>query len=476
MRRSATAQSPVRASQASARSVAEKVPLHPVLQNALMSLDTQLEDELFRYRRQRALGRGSYTPRSLDSRSLKLGFSSQSNSSTLEAPADSTATVPFHPTATVPLLATIAPPTETTPDAAALELKELAKQYASQVASDSDATVLGGPDDYLESSEELLRTLSQEQAEVQAEQNFMQTLLTPLGLGAMLLLLMTSALFGFVIMNPNSVSQLLNRSESVASNNTNQASMPGATDTGVSGPQPNLANQEFPELTLGNLGAIPAETQGATLPPGLPQPTAIAKPGGQVAHLGASGVAGVAPTQVPQVPAQPQVTGPVAEPAPSTREVPGPRNLAPAPSYNPPPVRAYVPPVRSYDPPPARPATPPRRSYRAPAPVQPYTPPARAVLPTPKPIPVPVPNVDRTPPPPTPTATSTPSASGYKVVTPYTSDQVLEEYRGKVPDAYVKNYSDGAKVQFGAYQDENSAKSQAEELRKQGIPAEVYKP
>jgi len=62
------------------------------------------------------------------------------------------------------------------------------------------------------------------------------------------------------------------------------------------------------------------------------------------------------------------------------------------------------------------------------------------------------------------------------VVTPYTSDSALQEARQKVPDAYVKNYSDGAKVQFGSYQDEAAAKSQVETLRKQGIPAEVYQP
>jgi hypothetical protein len=52
----------------------------------------------------------------------------------------------------------------------------------------------------------------------------------------------------------------------------------------------------------------------------------------------------------------------------------------------------------------------------------------------------------------------------------------LEKARETVPDAYLQNYSDGAKVQLGAYDNESAAQKRAEELRQQGVPAEVYKP
>jgi len=483
MHRSSTTQSSVRMSQAKATSVTDKQPIHPVLQRALASLDTQLEEELLRYRRQKAIGKATYAPRSFAQRQVKTAIDLMPVDSTSTTLQETSAAKVFHPTATVSPLVEISP--TVTADSSAptqSELRELAKQYASDVAATSDAAVVGSPDDYLESSEELLRTLSQEQAEVEAEQGFMQSLLTPWGMGSMLLLLMSSALFGFVIMNPNSVSQLFNRSQPVSSDNRPNQPSPFPDEASAVGPQPNLATQEFPDLALGNLGSIPVESSGVGMASGLPQPSTIAKPNQKTTNLGATGMATI-PGSVPTLPSAPQVNNSESEPAPPVGDVPSPRKLSPAPSYAPPPARdytpparAYTPPARSYTPPPARAYTPPARSY-SPPPIKPYTPPAKPVSP---PKVNSTPTGDRTPlpPAPSPAASASPVSqpSGYKVVTPYTSDRALEEYRGKVPDAYVKNYSDGAKVQFGAYQDETSAKSQAEELRKQGIPAEVYKP
>ncbi|MDX2243481.1 MAG: hypothetical protein NW224_22600 [Leptolyngbyaceae cyanobacterium bins.302] len=481
MHQISTTQSPVRLHPSHPSSVMDKQALHPVLQVALASLDVQLEAELIRYRRQRALGKAGYSPGTIAQRQVSraLDLMPATSQETLP-PITSTSESGFHPTATVPPLASIASAVPTVaPTSHSLELKQLAEQYASQVAeaSDLDVSGNGSPDDYLESSEELLRTLSQEESQVQAEQGFMQSLLTPLGIGSMLLLLMSSALFGFVIMNPNSVTQLLTRQS-----NQSEASSGGLTPPETATdqlPQPNLANQEFPELSLGNLGSIPLEQAMGS----VSQPPS-AKAESKAANLGLAGVAsGVKPSAPVLEPGQPQVQASDSEPP--AGDIPSPRKLAPATPDTPPATRTYEPPApRSYNPPPARPYNPP---------VRPYTPPARAYsspakpssaprpLPAPKVNAAPLPSLDRTPLPPAPSpAASAPPAthrsSGYKVVTPYTSDKALEDYRGKVPDAYVKNYSDGAKVQFGAYQDESAAKSQVDELRKQGIPAEVYKP
>jgi len=474
----------------------------------------QLDAELLRYRRQRALGKAHYAPRSGSQRQdARLHLIPVAALPESLASIDRAAMAGFHPTATVEPLATITavPPGETTNPSS--ELKQLAQQYASQVVETSDqaAIVNHSPDDYLESSEELLRTLSLEEAEVDAEQSFIQTLLTPLGVGSLLLLLMSSALFGFVVMNPSSITQLLAHRDS--------SSIPGATDpaktTGVTTPQPNLANQEFPELSLGHLGAIPAQ---AETPRSSSSAQAKLKTPSRSVHLGRSGVATKSSAETaklaPEASTAPQIQE--SAPAASAGDVPSPRRLTPAPPENSPPARDYTPPARkrdhspspksyepspardytpparkSYNPPPARDYTPPansyepepaRRSYNPPPPaIQPYSPPAaKPVVPVPKVKPSPLAPDDRIPLPPEAPAVSRVSpgsgASGYKVVAPYTSDRSLEDYRGKVPDAYVKNYSDGAKVQFGAYQDETAAKSQVEELRKQGIPAEVYKP
>ncbi|NJP08045.1 MAG: hypothetical protein HC866_00010 [Leptolyngbyaceae cyanobacterium RU_5_1] len=59
---------------------------------------------------------------------------------------------------------------------------------------------------------------------------------------------------------------------------------------------------------------------------------------------------------------------------------------------------------------------------------------------------------------------------------PYTGDRSLEQAREKSPTAFLRNTSDGAIVQYDAYKDEAAAKARVEELRQQGVPAEVYKP
>jgi hypothetical protein len=88
-------------------------------------------------------------------------------------------------------------------------------------------------------------------------------------------------------------------------------------------------------------------------------------------------------------------------------------------------------------------------------------------------LPSPVPTV-----PAVPTEPPRAQASGrYYVVTEYTSDFSLRAARGAVPDAYVRNIpSEGAKVQLGAFSDEAGAAEFQQDLRQQGIEAEVYRP
>jgi cell division septation protein DedD len=65
------------------------------------------------------------------------------------------------------------------------------------------------------------------------------------------------------------------------------------------------------------------------------------------------------------------------------------------------------------------------------------------------------------------------SAYDYKVVTEYSGDATLEEAQKAIPDAYVRNFSDGARIQLGAFDEAGKAEALAEELEKQGIPAKV---
>ena len=65
------------------------------------------------------------------------------------------------------------------------------------------------------------------------------------------------------------------------------------------------------------------------------------------------------------------------------------------------------------------------------------------------------------------------ASRGYSVVTPYTSDQLLDQAQTIVPDAYLKNTEEGANIQFGVFSDPDSAAALVEQLQEQGISVEV---
>ena len=117
------------------------------------------------------------------------------------------------------------------------------------------------PDDYLESSEALLRSLTEEQLETKKPSNSSDSLLSPLGIGSMLLLLVASLTLGYVVFNPKSLpewnlSKLLNGNSSPAPENTQEVGsnvQPQIQPPSTSIPKyPNLAAQEFPEVRAPN--------------------------------------------------------------------------------------------------------------------------------------------------------------------------------------------------------------------------------
>jgi hypothetical protein len=478
--------------------------LHPLLQRAFACSDIQLDEELARYRRQKALGKATYSPRpaayrkapkSLDLISTApmpeaFGLPPLNASNSLGA-SNTDLTLEPSPAAIALDLAIAALPNHADLSTAnSAELKQLAAQYAAQVASGAESA-LGeiSPDYYLESSE-LLRSLAAEEAEVQAEQSFFQSLLTPLGMGSMLLLLLSSAMFGFLVMNPTSISRFLNGNEAETAVNSLGAtvSTPNPSTIGMaSAPQPNLASREFPDLSLQTLGSVEVAPTVGMVTPIEGKSGASAVKGTQPANLGLSGnsVSTNGLTQSSDsVPAStntvrvaeplPDAAGAIAPSAPISRSATLapraslPKASAPIPRYTPSvqpyrsaPARSYASPTQSYTPPPVKfkPVKPEALSPASPVPTSPVpTSPAPTVYQQP----VQVREYVREP--------------DYKVVTPYSSDRSLSEAQQKVPDAYLQNYPAGAKVQLGSFENESAAKARVEELRQQGVQAEIYKP
>ncbi|HEY9749150.1 MAG TPA: hypothetical protein V6C63_10760 [Allocoleopsis sp.] len=460
--------------------------LHSVLQTALGSLDVQLEEELVRYRRQRT-GRSVPPPRGLGRQQARktldlisvgaVGGRTQPQATNAGAAPSSPSAVASpaitaHPVTTTPVEPTTWPPaqqsyseaatTRTTSQLAVLpripEPETAAPQTEPSSLLNLAATQLP-PDDYLESSEELLRSLAEEEAEARVERGFMQSLLTPLGLGSMLLLLLSSATLGYVLMNPavlrfggmrspEAASTTTTNSTSATSNNTEAVGLPNS---------PNLASKEFVDLNLGTLSTLKANSGAAktTATPGksvaVPKVTAVPNTNRTASGAGSTATAPTSQAAAPSG-ADPYVVRPVAPPLSIAPPPP------PAAIYNQPAEEA---PVERYDPAPALAPEPPPRVEPAPV-----------VAPEPT-----VSEPRAAEPEPASTATAAkPAASGaydYKVVTEYSGDATLEQAQQAIPDAYVRNFPDGARIQLGAFDDAGKAEALAEELEKQGIPAKV---
>jgi hypothetical protein len=416
--------------------------LHPKLQRALGCLDTRLDEELTRYRRQKA---GHSVPPvnglkrkqapNLDLMAIASTASAADRANlTSVPPALSAESIPLR--GEVPViepdlssdLAVIPPHTDLETDGSLI--------YSSP-AMDGDRGLADSstpPDDYLESSEELLRSLAREEAHIQVERGFLESLLTPLGVGSMLMLLLSSAMFGYVIMNPSSLSglgQIFARREAT----------PSPVPTSALGAQGNISNsppldaQEFVDLGLGNLTTLKTRPTSGLPQNGKPSPKASASPS-------------PSPSAPPKA-SQPSLVAPSSPVDPSSGSAPV--QSAPIARPNPAPV------APSYS-----------RSNNLPAPTIRRAP-APLSLPT-VPIARPQPPIERAPAP-----TVAPQPRAWHVDTPYDSDRTYDKIQQSNPGAEFVNTPEGGFVRSGSYRSEAEAKAKVQELQNQGIPAEVSK-
>lgn len=436
--------------------------LHPTLQVALENLDVRLEDELAYYRRRRRLAQREQAQSSVtaalpdDSAQFldeglppdlsfslpKVGRSPRTSLARPFAPAQKTQTGDVPPRS--PLMP--------------LDLSTQAPQELAYVGSAEATTDPEAEPDYL--SNDAMYSVVDDEVELRAarQPGMLETLLTPLGIGSMLLLLLSSVTFGYLLMNPNTFG-LLGLGESATDSSSETVANPSTTtalpsDGSTTSLSPNLATKEFPEVSLDTLSTLPNTSTTAPssqVSPSAPSPSAPSSSAPSPAPVATQPIQGdpippapatraAAPTSTSRAAASSAASRPAPAPAPS-RAASAPRPAAsPQPAARPAPARPAESAARPSQPAPQRPATP----AAAPSPAA--------------------------------NRTAAQSSPYYYVITDYTGDRSLENARQAVDDAYVRNLpQQGAVVQFGAFSEAERAQELTQQLQQQGISARVYR-
>lgn len=409
--------------------------LQPALRNTLSSLNINLDYELARYRyaKRGEAQPGLATPSFRPQRKATLDLMRVPQRDPQPSPAVRSSAVPPPPPPNPRLQRVESPPgmVESSSEVAALR-SAIVQQTAAPQAT------------YMASSEVLLQNFDgsppfsdEEPLAAQAPRSWQETWLTPLGLGALLLLLFTSAGLGFLLVNPSVASNLFQHTplarlfpsdeldeETTAADDSIEDEIAASEldEPPLTPLSPDLSQREFADLDLNNLSNLPANA------PVTPEETADAPKSEERPEISEgdrlASSTNREPVNAPQrVNQMPTTTTPAPAPAAPVYRQPAP--VAPAPA--------------------------------APTPAQP-SPPA-ATTPSPESA-----------------ASSSEPQGAYYVVTDYTGDPSLDEARTAVQDAYVRNFDVGARIQMGAFNTAEGAADLTEQLRNQGIEAEVYEP
>ena len=244
--------------------------LNPTLTMALASLEIQLDQELTRYRRTRKNTK-SQTARSVES---YTNYQTTTLSKEIQLPAVPPVPIPSENPFLTNETETIDFPQEfanldieETPTPPNLE-KSTSSIVPTKIPSPDNQTLLTSndppqqPNDYLESSEALLRSLTAEAPQNQTPNSpkSRDSVLSPLGIGSMLLLLLASLTLGYVVFNPKNLpkfnfSSALNNNSSKTAENTQNTEIIENNSQLTSEPKitpiakyPNLATQEFRQV------------------------------------------------------------------------------------------------------------------------------------------------------------------------------------------------------------------------------------
>lgn len=279
--------------------------LKPELATALASLEVQLDQELTRYRRARKgfkqtkqFGVESYTPNQpqmLNGMAETLGKFQptlpeiKTNAISPESPVlktDNQQEISHFPVSSIPESGKIKVPADDPSP------KSISSIVPTKAQATENETIIptehasAHPDDYLESSEALLRSLKEEEAEPKKLSASSDSLISPVGIGSMLLLLLASLTLGYVVFNPKTLPQLnLGKLfNSGSPTNTENTAITESNVLPIAQPEitpipkrPNLAAREFPQVRDPN-DVVGLKPKVRATPTEIPQPIAVSTP------------------------------------------------------------------------------------------------------------------------------------------------------------------------------------------------------
>ena len=398
-------------------------PINPALQAALGCLDVNLEAELTTYRRHRRRAEQWVAP------SVRPGKQTSTANQQLGQDQPPTATEESQQSLSMPL--SLAGSLGDTPITGTAGQRQAIKLSISAPP----------PNNYLESSEKLIEGLDSPTAQAPEERSLAASLLTPLGLSSMLLFLLSCTALGYAVFYPSSLAKIVGLNRLVDRASPSQAQNTASTVADTRSKElpkaPNLASKEFVELDLSTLSNVNPTASPITSPSPKasipPTPASVSNPSGAV-----------------QIPTEDGNPGTVREK--------GLNNLSTAllPSPNPSAAQTV----------PTLPTLPPTASPLAPNSAPAATASPAAVSPT----------VTSAAPAATLGTPARATDGFYYVVVDYTNAKSLEQARIAVPDAYVRKFSKGVKIQMGALNDAASAELLVKELQTKGVRPQYYQP
>jgi len=419
--------------------------LHPSLQVALASLDVPLDAELERYRQHRK--RMSPPPPPPSSQPVIIEGQLESRA------ADSSERSPWPVTSEAASGSQVQTDSAVDPSSQGLDISEGGSDGVIDDGSVLDSAT--GPSTYLESAERLRQgsegerdsgVTSDEDPSVGSLSGLSTTSsqggegtqrkFTALGVGSVLLFLAATATLGYVLVNPESLGQLgLERffgggtasesgdSETRPDSGPESGSESASRGTGLP-TSPDLAAEEFIQLDLSTLSSLDPETRSPLVtPPPTPQD---------------------APPPSPETAATPPTPAEGTEPAENSLDN----------------ISALLTPE----------STGAARSEETSETSESENQEAEetnAELVTPDEASGPPPRIDRDR-----------NYAGFVFVVVDYNDEVarLEQVREVVPDAYLREFPEGVKVQVGAFDDTGTAQGLVDRLTEEGISAQVYQP